>query len=69
MIRGVVDDQEDFAGCKATDEVFEETPERIAIEYVRKLVGKGSLVEAGRAENVGGLALTVGINSGLNSDT
>ena len=50
VVRGVVDDQEDFAWGKARDKPLEKAPKCLAVEYIGKLISKARFIECNGSE-------------------
>ncbi len=67
MTGAVVEDHEDLSRPMALHDGEQELVERVAIEHISELVDEGSIIYRNRAKHVGGLALSVGGNSGLDA--
>lgn len=65
----IIDDEKDLTAPVTSHKQSKESPEGAAVEHVGKLIRKARVFQANGAEDMGCLSLTIGIDSGLLSDS
>lgn len=69
MTRRIVDNQEDLTALTVFEQVFEKHQKSFSVEDISKLKAESCMLKAHSAIDMGGLALTVGVDSGLFSNS